>query len=114
MKVYNLENTPEVCTRFYTLIFRRETFLPKQSRSAAAFAVRWFHLVGVNPRASRAKNSGKFQTFFENSEKKLIPKNSKHFFENSKNFQTIFRKFQKKFKEFRKIQKEIQDIFQKF
>ena len=29
--------TKKVCTRFYTLIFRRETFLPKQSRSAAAF-----------------------------------------------------------------------------
>ena len=59
--------TKEVCTRFYTLIFRRETFLPKQRRSAAAIAVRWFHLIGVYPRASRAKNSQKFQAFFKNS-----------------------------------------------
>ena len=31
------------------------------------FLVRWFHLRGVYPRASRAKNSKKFQTFFLNS-----------------------------------------------
>ena len=38
------------------------------------FLVRWFHLIGVYPRASRAKNSKEFQTFFFKFRK--IPQNS--------------------------------------
>ena len=53
------------------------------------FLVRWFHLIGVYPRASRAKNSKKFQTFFFNSGK-----------------------FQKIVKEFRRFQKKIAKMLQ--
>jgi len=53
------------------------------------FLVRWFHLIGVYPRASRAKNSKKFQTFFFNSGK-----------------------FHKIVKEFRRFQKKIAKMLQ--
>ena len=45
------------------------------------FLVRWFHLIGVYPRASRAKNSKKFQTFFSGKFHKIVKE---------------FRRFQKK------------------